>query len=326
MRVCVTDGAGFVGRALASRLLGRGLEVRVLAGASQRVETLRASGADVVIAELADRESLERAVDGAGVVYHAAAICQGSSNTRGLFATDVAGTQNLFEACIRKGVPHIVYLSSIAIYGLTENREYIDEDTAYDRHFSERNNRARSEIEADQYAAAIGSKTNLAVTIIRSGIVYGRGKPLPIAPLGFFAGRANVVFGRSKQHFPLTYLENLVDAMELVAQRTGPGLRKYIVVDDDDLTLGKYHAARKEVEGTRTIFLPAWPILLAAIGLEIFMWLVPFGFGALNRWRQIKRLMQDRRFSTRRIRTETSWSPRISLKDAIRRSLSQSSA
>lgn len=307
MRACVTGAADFIGGALVRRLLRSGLSVRALVEPSERADNLRAMGIELASANLADRDSVEQALDRTDVLYHTA-------------QTNLDGTQNVFEACIRRGVPHVVYLSSIAVYGLAQKGEPIDENTPYDPHFHERDHNARSKVEADQYAAAIGAKTKLAVTILRPGTVYGPGKPLPEAPFGFRAGNTNVVFGRRKQHCPLTYVENLADAMAGVS--AGRGLRKFIIIDDEDLTLGQYHMVRKELERTHTLFLPGFPLLCVAIGFEIAMWLPPWGFGAGNRWwRRVQLQLQDRRFDTRRIRDETGWAPQVSLTDAIRHTL-----
>lgn len=288
MRACVTGAANSIGRALVPRLLRSGLSVRALVEPSEHADDLRAMGIELASANLANRDSVEDVLNGTDVLYHAA-------------ETNLDGTQNVFEACIRRGVPHVVYLSSIAVYGLAQRREPIDENAPYDPHSRERDPHARSKIEADQYAATIGSKTKLAVTILRLGIVYGPGKPLPEAPFGFRAG--NTVFGGRKQHFPLTYVENLADAMAGVGP--GRGLRKFVVIDDEDLTLAQYHMARKEVDRTHTFFLPGFPLLCVAIAFEIAMWLPPLGFGAGNRcWRRIRLQLQDRRFDTRRIRDD----------------------
>ena len=269
-------------------------------------------GIELASANLEDRDSVEEVLNGTDVLYHTA-------------ETNLGGTQNIFEACIRRGVPHVVYLSSIAVYGFAQKGEVINENTPYDPHFNERDDHTRAKIAADQYAVAIGYKTKLAVTILRPGAVYGPGKPLPVAPLGWRAARnTNVVIGRRKQHFPLTYVENLADAMATVS--AGRSLRKFIVIDDEDLTLGQYHMIRQEVERTPTLFLSGLPLLLAAFGFEIAMWLTPAGFGAGNKWRRIQLQLQDRRFDSRRIRDETGWAPQFSLKDAIRHTLQYPSA
>ena len=94
--------------------------------------------------------------------------------------------------------------------------------------------------------------------------------------------------------------------MQMARVGAGRGLRKLLVIDDEDLTLGQYYMVRQEIEGSPTLFLPGLPLLLAAIGFEIAMWIIPAGFGAGNKWRRTQLQLADRRFDARRIR-ETGW-------------------
>ena len=71
-------------------------------------------------------------------------------------------------------------------------------------------------------------------------------------PNGIFAfrlGKRNIVFGRPANHFPLNYVENLVEAMQAAAA-TGTGLREYNVLDDDELTLARYHVLKSTMDGS----------------------------------------------------------------------------
>lgn len=142
MRACVTGATNFIGRALARRLLAGGRSVRALVEPSEHADNLRALGVELASANLEDRDSVEEVLNGTDVLYHTA-------------ETNLEGTQNIFEACIRRGVPHVVYLSSIAVYGFAQKGEVIDENTPYDPHFNERDDHSRAKIEADQYAVAI---------------------------------------------------------------------------------------------------------------------------------------------------------------------------
>lgn len=317
MRVCVTGGTGFIGGALVRRLLGHGEQVRVLARPSARADALEAHGAEVIRGDLRDREKVASAVEGARVVYHAGAKVRGSGTRTEFMEANLEGTQNVFEGSIKKGVPHVVHLSSIAVYGLAQKDETITEDTFVD--VGERNNYANSKIEADEYADAIGSKTKLCVTIVRPGVVYGRGEPLPVALLGFRKGKTNIVFGRREQRFPLIYVENLVDALLLTGSRRDGGLKRYIVLDDDDLTMDRYHEAVREGASMRALFLPAVIVLSTAIAADVLMSIV--GSGGPDWRREVRRAMQNRHYSTRRIREETGWAPKVSLKEAIEQTL-----
>jgi nucleoside-diphosphate-sugar epimerase len=323
MQVSVTGGTGFIGGALVRRLLGEGARVRVLARLSARADVLEASRAEVIRGDLLDGDKVERAVEGAQLVYHAAAKVRGSASRKEFMQANLEGTQNVFEACKKQGVPHVVYLSSIAVYGRAREGYMITEDTEFD--FADRDKYAESKIEADKYAASIGEKTKLLVTIVRPGVVYGPGQPLPVALLGFRTGKTNFVFGRRDQRFPLTYVENLVDALRLVGARSSGGLKGYIVLDDDDLTLSQYHEALSQAAAMRALFFPAAVVLSTAIVVDVLTWIVPWDFGYSAWRREVWRAMRDRHYSTRRIREETGWTPKVPIAEAIERTLKASS-
>ncbi len=324
MRVCVTGGTGFIGGALIDRLLREGASVRVLARPSPRADELAARGVDLVRGDLADSPAIERAVEGADVVYHAAALVEGFETREDFDETNVGGTRRVLEACIGRGVPHVVHLSSIAVYGLVQSGERIDELTPWDESPEKRDNYARSKIAADECAAAIGRNTKLAVTILRPGVVYGPGRRLPVALLGFQAGKTSVIFGRRRLQFPVTYIDNFVDAM-LLAAKTNGGLRRYIVIDDDDLTLDRYHATRASIDRTRALFLPGWPLLVGPGLVNLLAWRVAFGSRTAVAWsRQIRRALQDRWYDTSLIRKELGWTPRVSLREAIEKTAKSS--
>jgi 2-alkyl-3-oxoalkanoate reductase len=311
MRVCVTGGTGFIGGALVRRLLSEGASVRALARPSPRLDALEALGVEVFRGDLSDSAAIARAVSGAEIVYHAAAkVDPGSKNE--YFHTNVEGTKNLLAGCAAQRVSRIVYLSSIAVYGLVQHGETIDEDTPLDQSRNQRDFYAQSKIAADKFVLSFARKIGVPVVVLRPGIVYGPGKPLPVGLLGFRFRKTDVVFGSSARLLPLTYIENLIDAIQLAARARNDGPQTFIVIDDENLTLEQYHRARAEVRKAHTVFLPGWPVMLAARFARNGSPISPL---------QVRRALQDLHYSTRRIRDELGWSPKVPLREAISRTL-----
>ena len=319
MRVCVTGGTGFLGTALVRDLLARRVPVRVLARPSRRADLLESQGAEVVRGGLGDPDCIAHAVEGVDVVYHLAAKVDTPGSRAEFLETNVGGTERVLTACLRQGVGRVVYASSLAVYGPVPSGQRIDEDTAYDESPQLRDFYAESKILADQFVVTFARKTALPIAIIRPGIVYGPGKQLPVGLLGFTLGKTNFVFGDPNNRIPLNYVENLVDAMQLAAHSGGGQLRQFNIVDDDELTLVKYHAVRTEMDKTVTHFFPGWPIMLAGPFAEIAIRVLPVGGSMRFSKHQLTRALQDRWYDTRRIREKTGWAPKVALRDALHR-------
>jgi nucleoside-diphosphate-sugar epimerase len=318
MRVCITGATGFIGRALANRLLSEGARVRVLARPSPRAEALGSQGAEIISGSLADAEAIRRAVEGAEVVYHTAALVDAHGPRAKFFDVNVRGADAVLQASLRARPRRIVYLSSIAVYGPLQDDEWIDEDTPFDELPEERDFYSHSKIEADRLALKFAKHSPVPVSIFRPGIVFGPGRPLPTALLGARLGKFDIVFGRPNQPFPLSYIDNLVDAIELAAREPENDSRQYIILDDERLTLGQYHAARTKITKTRTVFWSAQPVVMAATLAHPFARLIPANTGLFSR-RQVIRASENRYYSTRRIREELNWKPRVALEEAIAR-------
>ena len=311
MRVCVTGATGFIGGALVRRLLNERATVRALARPSVRADALERLGVEVIRGDLSDPQALDRALFGAEVVYHAAARVN-SGLKEDFFRANVDGTRSLLTACAAQCIGRIVYLSSIAVYGLARNNEIIDESTPLDPGRSQRDFYAQSKIAADELVTAFAGKTAVSIAMFRPGIVYGPGRPLPVGLLGFQLGNTAVVFGRRENRFPLNYVENLVDVIQFAARSSETGVKSYIAIDDENLTLGQYHETRADVSRSSAIFLPNWPVTFAS------HFAPP---GSAMSTPQVRRALQNRHYSTQGIRQELGWSPRVPLRDAISRTV-----
>lgn len=318
MRVCVTGGTGFLGSYLVRDLLARGTKVRVLARPSPRAQSLAAAGVEIVPGDLRDPESIARAVHGADIVYHLAAKV-GAAPYKDYFEINVDGTKRILQACAGNGVTQFVYASSLAVYGPVAEGSIIDENTPFDDMPRLRDPYSESKIKADQLVSSFAKTTGLPTLLVREGIIFGPGRRLPAGIFAFRLGNTDVVFGKPQNHFPLNYVENLIDAM-IVAASSGSGLREFNVLDDDALTLGHYHKLKRAADRSSTHFASGWPLYVASPFAEALRPIIPMGDTRLSR-HQVERSLQDRRYDTSSIRRATGWTPRVSLEEAIQRTL-----
>jgi dihydroflavonol-4-reductase len=98
-------------------LLERGERVRVLVRDPARLRELE--GVDVIQGDLRNPESLGKAVEGCGVVYHVAADYRlWTRDPEEMYRSNVDGTRNLLEAAKRTGIERVVYTSTVGCIGM----------------------------------------------------------------------------------------------------------------------------------------------------------------------------------------------------------------
>jgi UDP-glucose 4-epimerase len=119
----ITGGAGFIGSHLAEALAAGSARVRVLDDFSTgRRENLAAVAGQVEVIEgdVRNRLVAERAVSGADVVVHLAAVSSVQASVddpRKVWEVNCGGTLNLLEAARAGRVHRFIFASSAAIYG-----------------------------------------------------------------------------------------------------------------------------------------------------------------------------------------------------------------
>ena len=129
MRVVVTGGAGFVGRAVVERLHHRGDDVVALvrdpATAAHLVHEGGGGGGaiELVRSSLADTGSLGDALRGADAVIHVAGMYRvgiKASERPAMWDANVGATERILDAAIAAGVPRIVDISTVNVFGNTK--------------------------------------------------------------------------------------------------------------------------------------------------------------------------------------------------------------
>src|SRR5205085_9001575 len=122
MRVFATGTTGFLGSVVAEQLRGRGDTVVQLVRDPAKAELLTRAGRDVIVGDLADTDALKRGCDGCDAVVHAGAIYEvGISAPRriDMYEANVNGTERVLGAALAVGVPKVVHVSSIVVFGDT---------------------------------------------------------------------------------------------------------------------------------------------------------------------------------------------------------------
>jgi UDP-glucose 4-epimerase len=233
MRVLITGGAGFLGSALANRLLADGHTVLVVddlsAGDPKRL------AADVLFTrgDVKDVPKLWTLLQGVDCVYHLAArvrVPESIYYPSDYNEVNVGGTVAVMEAVRDTGVRRVVLASSGALYG-EQTRQPIHEGQMPNPNSPY----AVSKIAAEFYVSTLGALYGIETVSLRIFNAYGPGQELPpsyppvIPQLLRQAqtGGSLVIFGDGTQTRDFVFVDDVVDA--LVAATTATDVNRAVI-------------------------------------------------------------------------------------------------
>lgn len=134
MSVLVTGGAGYIGSHMVLALVDAGYDVVVLDDFSTGFEWAVHPAASLVAGDVADGEKVRRLVDEHSVdaVIHFAArivVPDSVADPLGYYLANTVKTRALIEAVVKAEVPHFIFSSTAAVYGMIGS-EPVAEDAA----------------------------------------------------------------------------------------------------------------------------------------------------------------------------------------------------
>lgn len=233
MRFLVTGGAGFLGSALANRLVQDGHRVRVLDDLSNGDASYLETAVEFTQGDVDDVPLLWSLLQQVDCVYHLAArvsVAQSILHPRDYNRVNVGGTVSLMEAMRDTGVRRVVFTSSGAIYGRQSEQPVHENNTPHpDSPY------AVSKWAAEQYIHTIGELWGMETVALRIFNAYGPHQSLPVshAPViprflqQALTGGSVVVFGDGEQTRDFVYVTDVVEA--LVSAATAKGVNRQVI-------------------------------------------------------------------------------------------------
>ena len=227
MKMLVTGVAGFLGSALAQRLLKDGHEVHGLDDLSTGKEEAIPEGVEFELGDMLDRPKLWTLLQDVECVYHLAAkvaVQESILYPREYNSTNVGGTVSVMEAMRDVGVKRVVFTSSGAVYG-AQVAQPLNElmvpspDSPY----------AVSKLSAEYYVKTIGQLWGIETVTLRIFNAYGPGQHLPadhppVIP-NFLKqaakGGSLIVHNSGSQTRDFVYLDDVVNALVRAGTATG---------------------------------------------------------------------------------------------------------
>lgn len=118
MKVLVTGSTGFIGGALCKALTQRDCDVRAFHRESSDLTLLKGLPVEHFIGDLTRPDSLQTAMQGVEVVFHAAAMLGTPKQFNRMYTVTVEGTQAILEEAQNAGVKRFIHTSSVAALGI----------------------------------------------------------------------------------------------------------------------------------------------------------------------------------------------------------------
>ncbi|HEX8052771.1 MAG TPA: NAD-dependent epimerase/dehydratase family protein [Thermoleophilaceae bacterium] len=224
LSVCVTGAAGFVGAHVVRLMVERGHEVRgTYRGGGE--DRLRELGAEPVRADVLDRDAIDAAVRGTGLIVHCAGAV-GSPPSGSAWEANTAGPARVVEAAARAGIERVVVTSSVLALGFAPPGRTGDEEDRVESRvplvYPE------SKREGDRGALEAGRRLGVEVVVVHPGYVLGP----PVRPedsggssrvvCQYLRGRLPAVVGGDTN---LVDVRDVAEGHVLAAERGRPGER-----------------------------------------------------------------------------------------------------
>ena len=115
MKAIVTGATGFIGSAVARRLVAEGVALRALVRPDCDRRNIAGLDVELVEGDLNDNASLARACQGCDALFHVAADYRlWARRPSEIYQTNVEGTRAILKAAAEAGMSRVVYTSSVA--------------------------------------------------------------------------------------------------------------------------------------------------------------------------------------------------------------------
>ncbi len=257
MRVLVTGGAGFLGAALANRLVQDGHTVLALDDLTAGDPRRLSSEVLITRGDVRDVPKLWTLLQGVDCVYHLAArvrVPESIHYPSDYNALNVGGTVSVMEAMRDTGVRRVVFTSSGALYGEQAHqpvgeRQLPNPNSPY----------GVSKVAAEYYLATLGALYNIETVSLRVFNAYGPSQDLPpsyppvIPQLLKQAqtGGSMVIFGAGTQTRDFVFVDDVVDALVAAATATDVNRAVINIGSGQESSINELAASVARVSGKR---------------------------------------------------------------------------
>ena len=252
-RALVTGGAGFVGSALARRLLERGYDLRVYDDLSAgSIDHLAGVEHELIEGDVRDLDRLTAAARGCDAVFHLAAgagVIDSIENPLNNFDVNARGTLVALWAARQAGVPRFVFSSSNAPLGANAY------PASEDKPLAPLSPYGAGKATGEAYCSAFHGAYGMDAVAVRFSNAYGprsaaKSNVIPLFIRRIRAGQPLTIYGDGSQTRDFVYVEDLARGLLLAAETQGVGGQVFQLASGVETSLNQLVSLLGEVSGS----------------------------------------------------------------------------
>jgi dihydroflavonol-4-reductase len=267
--VLITGATGFIGSAVARKLVEAGFAVRALMRPSSRRAHIADLDLDPCEGDLRDEDSIKNAMRGVRYVFHLAADYRlWARHPHEIFSVNVAGTGALMREALRTGVERVIYTSSVATLALRADGSVADESVSMPEQDAIGAYK-RSKIVAEALVSRMAAEEGLPAVIVNPSAPVGPRdvRPTPTGRIIVEAARGRVP-AFVDTGLNLVHVDDVAEG-HLAALRQGRIGERYIL-GGQNASFARMLSDIAGLVGRRSppIRVPHWAVLPVAYGSE----------------------------------------------------------
>jgi len=316
MKILVTGGTGFTGKALVKRLLD--LQHTVISLDYQeglKTQEIRDWGAEVIIGSVTNREVVKKCMAGVEFVYHLAAAFRELDVPNTYYdEVNVEGTRIVLEEALSVGVKKFVYCSTCGVHGNVDHPPAAETAPIQPADYYQ-----RTKYEAEPLTLEYGAK-GMETVIFRPAAIYGPGDPERFFMIfkrvnkGFFP-----MFGSGKTYYHPLYIDNLIDAFILVLEPGKGAGETYLIADEEYVGIEDLVRRVGKALGVQ-VNIPHFPVMPLVIAGHICEKICrPFHITPPIFPRRVDWYRQNRAFDIAKAKKDLGYQPKIGLDEGLKR-------
>ena len=208
MKVFVSGGGGFLGRAIVRQLCAQGHELASFSRGNYPM--LDQLGVRQFQGDLSDYAVLKKAMQGCEAVFHVAAKVGMWGKYEDFYRTNVTGTANVLQACRERGIRNLVFTSSPSVVYTGKDSEGHNESLPYPEKYEAYYPQTKAIAEKLVLAA---NDASLKTVCLRPHLIWGPGDR-HLLPRLFEKARARKlrILGSSPNRIDCIYIDNAAKA------------------------------------------------------------------------------------------------------------------